>query len=197
MRLTPSTRNSLFWLLFILNLAGVFWGFIFFYGEQFAQTTPALWPFLPDCPLFALLFALALISLKARISSNLFSFFVFAGSLKYGFWTVFVLSAYTHFYYQTPFQSFLSIALIIAHIWMCLQVFLLASLIKVKSWHLAPVLGFFLLSDYSDYVWLTHPIAPQSALPFLFPFTIALTLLATFGGYWVLKNAKRPLLRIV
>ena len=60
-----------------------------------------------------------------------------------------------------------------------------------------PVLGFMLLSDYADYVLLTHPPVPQYALPLLFPLTIAMSIFFTLAGYRVLRNAKRSLISLV
>jgi len=198
MSLSPSTRNLLFWALFLANLLGFLWGVLVFYPEQLAQTSPLLLVFVPDCPLAALLFAAALILVRfAPGRFNLFNFLAFAFCLKYGFWTVFVLNSYFGDYSPTPFAALTSIFLILSHIFIFFEAFLLASLVRVKPWHIVPVLAFFLLSDYSDYVWLTHPSVPPSALQLLFPLTVAMCIFFTLAGYWVLRNAKRPLVRLM
>ncbi|MDO8339715.1 MAG: DUF1405 domain-containing protein [Candidatus Burarchaeum sp.] len=196
--LSPAARNLLFWALFWVNVLGFLWGTFFFYPEQLAQTSPLLLLFVPDCPLAALLFAAALLLVRfAPGRYDLFNFLAFVVSLKYGFWTVFVLTAYPEFYSATPLQALMSDALIVAHVWLFFQAFLLASLVRVKHRYLVPVLGLMLLSDYSDYVWLTHPSAPDYALPLLFPFTVAMSVFFTLAGYWVLRKAKRPLLPLL
>ena len=198
MHLSPAVRNMLFWLLVWVNALGFLWGVLAFYPEQLAQTYPLLLPFVPDCPLAALLFAAALLFVRfAPGRFNLFNFLAFTFSLKYGFWTVFVLTSYVEFYYSTPFLAAVNTFLLISHVWLFFQAFLLASLVRVKRWYLAPVLGFMLLSDYADYVLLTHPPVPQYALPLLFPLTIAMSIFFTLAGYRVLRNAKRSLISLV
>ncbi len=198
MSLSPSTRNLLFWALFLANLGGFLWGVLFFYPEQLAQTSPLLLLFVPDCPLAALLFAAALLLVRfAPGRFGLFNFLTFTFCLKYGFWTVFVLGAYFADYSPTSFAALMSVLLILSHIFIFFEAFLLASLVRVKTWHIMPVLGFMLLSDYSDYVWLTHPSVPPSALPLLFPLTVAMSIFFTLASYWVLRNAKRPLVRLM
>jgi len=190
----------LFWPVFAANMIGAFYGFFFFYPSQLLSSPLYLWPFIPDCPLFALLFAISMILVRTGARhglAHLFNFLVFAGSLKYGFWTVFVLVSYPEFYASTALGAFLSTALTLAHIGLFFEAFLLASYVRPRLWHVAAVLLFLLLSDYADYVWLTHPPIPSYALRLLFPLTIAMTLFFTLAGYWVMRNARRPLLPIL
>jgi len=200
MNLGPRTRSFLFWLIFILNVLGALYGFIFFYWQQLLTTPLHLLIFTPDCPLFALFFAISMLLVRYGVKNEfaqLFNFLTFAGALKYGFWTVFVLMAYPEFYYATSLQAVLSTLLLLGHVGLFFEAFLLPSLVRVKAWHLVPVLGFMLLNEYSDYVLLTHPLVPYYALPFLFILTAGASLLFTLGGYWILKTAKRPLLPIL
>ncbi|VVC03177.1 Uncharacterised protein [Candidatus Burarchaeum australiense] len=199
MKLTAPVRNALFWLIFLLNVGGFIYGTFFFYPAQLAQTPLYLLLFVPDCPLFSLLFALSMLLVRfAPRRFDLFNFLTFAGCLKYGFWTVFVLTAYPEFYYPVGLGALLSaLMLILAHMGMFFESFLLASFVRVKPWHLVPVLGFFLLSDYSDYVLLTYPAAPTYALPLLFPLTVLMSIFFTLGGYLILRGAKRPLVRLL
>jgi uncharacterized membrane protein YpjA len=93
------------WLLLLIaaNLIGAAYGFVFFYGPslwQTAFTQPWLLPFIPDCPLFTLLVAIAFVGVYTKTESKALNFLALAGALKYGFWTVFVLLFYGGFYFQ-------------------------------------------------------------------------------------------------
>jgi len=200
MHLSQKTRDILFWLIFLANMGGAIYGFTLFYGQQLLSTPLPLWPFTPDCPLFALLFALSMLVVRSGMKgafATLFNYLTFAGALKYGFWTVFVLTYYRPFYTVTPMQTALSTMLAVSHVFLFFEAFLLASYVRPKPWHLAALLGFFLLSDWSDYVWLTYPPVPEYALQLLFPLTVAMSLVAVIGGYLILRRAKRPLLPIL
>jgi uncharacterized membrane protein YpjA len=198
MQLSKRASNLLFWALVIGNLLGALYGFTLFYGGQLLSSPAWLWPFIPDCPLFSLLFAFSLLLVRyAPGRFNLFNFLTFAGCIKYGFWTVFVLTYYKPFYAYSPFTTTMSTMLAASHIFLFFEAFLLASYVRPKAWHLGAVLGFFLLSDWSDYVWMTLPPVPQSALALLFPLTVAMSLFAAIGGYFILRRAERPLLPLL
>ncbi|MFA6035413.1 MAG: DUF1405 domain-containing protein [Candidatus Micrarchaeia archaeon] len=198
--LSPRIRNLLFWVLVLGNLLGALYGFTLFYGAQMLASPAWQWPFIPDCPLFSLLFAISMLLLYTGVRgrlATLFNFLTFVGCVKYGFWTVFVLTYYRPFYTDTTAQLFLSTLLLVSHIVLFFQAFLLASYVRPKPWHLAAVLGFMLLSDLSDYSWLTHPWLPGESLALLFPLTVAMSIIASIGGYFILRRAERPLLPLL
>lgn len=200
MHLGPKWRNFLFWAIFAGNFLGALYGFFFFYWQQLLTTPLHLIIFVPDCPLFALFFAISMLLVRTRVDAewaHLFNFLTFAGLLKYGFWTVWVLTNYHAYYAQSPEQAVLSTMLLIAHVFMFFEAFLLPSLVRVHPLQIAPVLGFMLLSDFLDYFGGLHPAMPDSSLPFMFTFTVAMSLVAVLGGYIVLRRAERPALPIL
>lgn len=156
--------------LILANFIGSVYGFIFYYGKQLLQTSFHLWLFVPDCPLFSLLMALSLFLILIKKESSFLFFFTLAGSLKYGFWTVFVLLYYNLFYFS-PENLFLYSVLLISHVFLFFESFLLIKKIRFKLFYLIPVLVFFLANDFSDYFFNTHPPIPLTELNFLFYFT--------------------------
>lgn len=80
-----------------LNLLGFAAGMLFWYGEQLLNQAGGrwyLWPFIPDCPLFAGLFVIAFWGLRHRRSWPLFYTVTAFGLIKYGVWTVVYSFAY-------------------------------------------------------------------------------------------------------
>jgi uncharacterized membrane protein YpjA len=198
MHLGPRLRSFLFWAIFAGNLLGALYGFLFFYWQQLLATPLPFIIFIPDCPLFALLFAISMLLVRyAPGRFGLFNFLTFAGMLKYGFWTVWVLTIYRPFYASTPDAAFMSTLLLAGHVLLFFEAFLLASLVRVQPIHVAPILGFMLLSDFMDYFAGLHPTMPSSSLPEMFVLTVAMSLVSVLGGYIILRRAERPLLPIL
>jgi uncharacterized membrane protein YpjA len=183
--------RKLLWLLIAANLVGAAYGFFFFYGGTLWQTffeRPWLLPFVPDCPLFSLVAALAFIALYLKEKSPGLNFLALAGALKYGFWTVFVLLLYGGFYFQQ--NPFLYSLLFWAHVGLFFEAFLLAGKSTRKLNVVLPVLGFLLLSDLADYVWQTHPPLPAEGVGFMFGASVLMTL-GFSGAAWLLAGKEK------
>ncbi len=190
----------LFWFIVIANLGGFVYGTFFYYPIQLLSTNPLLWIFVPDCPLAALLIGLAFLSRCGSLNLSFlhpfskrgtdlswFWFLAFVMAMKYGFWTVFVLSAYPSFYF-TPSSSLLYSILFASHVFLFFETFLLVGKIRPRVWFLLPALGFLLANDLSDYLLGTHPPLPETALGFMFPATLFMTLAFTWLSYHVLRR---------
>jgi uncharacterized membrane protein YpjA len=196
----------LFWLIILANLGGAAFGFLVYYGRQLSLTSPLLWIFVPDCPLYALLFAAAFLFraeprpalLRAWLPGlpdlSCLWFIIFAGALKYGFWTVFVLTAYSSFYF-TP-QAWLMYAMLYAaHLFLMFETALLAGRIRIRKSYLLVGLAWLLANDLSDYLLGTHPPLPEAATAFMFPATAAMSMAFTLLAYFVLgrySQGKKP-----
>ncbi|MEM3030861.1 MAG: DUF1405 domain-containing protein [Candidatus Micrarchaeia archaeon] len=192
-------HEILFWLVFVANLAGAGWGFIYFYGDQLAATPFWLWPFVPDCPLYALLFAIGMLVARTMrgVLADFFLFFTFAGSLKYGFWTVFVLTAFAPWYFA-PQTAVMYAVLFVSHVGLFGEaLLLLPGLFRVRAWFLPAVLGWFLLHDYSDYFLNTHPPLPHEALGFVLVVTVGMSVAFALAAHAIAKEAKRPALPLL
>lgn len=192
----------LFWLIIMANLGGAAFGFLVYYSQQLSSTDPFLWLFVVDCPLYALLFAVAFF-FRAEPRPRLLRawlprlpdlspiwFLIFVGALKYGFWTVFVLTAYSPYYF-TPGTGFLYAVLYGAHLFLIFETVLLVGRIRVREAFLPLSLAWFMANDLSDYLLGTHPPLPDSALTFMFPATMAMTVVFTLLAYLILGRYSR------
>ena len=89
-------RWDIAWTIIAFNFAGFVVGTIFWYGGQLVGAADQwyLWPFIPDCPLFAGLFVIAFLGLRKRRNWHLFYTITAFGLIKYGVWTVTFSIAY-------------------------------------------------------------------------------------------------------
>lgn len=187
------TFVSLVSVLVVANAIGAAYGFIFYYGQQLSETPIWLWPFVPDCPLYSLLIAVSLVLIVWGIKSNWFIFISLIGAMKYGFWTVYVLGAYSAFYF-TPESSFMYFVLFVAHIFLFLEAFLLLGNFRPDLKLLWLALGWFLLNDLSDYVLNTHPPIPAQYMPQIFAATVVMSVFFSLFAFFLARRAKKPVL---
>ncbi len=180
-------RSPLFKFLLIANALGAAYGFIFYYGGQLLSTNPLLWAFVPDCPLYAFLFAIALIMLSEKIKAGWFYFLVFVGAVKYGFWTMFVLANYSYYYF-TPADSLMYGVLFVSHMVLFAEPLFMLGKIRAKWEHLALAMFWFLLNDFIDYAFGTRPPIPASHLQEIFTYTMMMTFVFSLGSYWLVRK---------
>lgn len=181
-------------LFIVINLLGALYGFVFFYGQQLldALAVPWLLPFIPDCPLFALLMGLALIFVLQGKKKGGFYFFTFAGSIKYSLWTLAVLLGYSAHYFGQ--NLWLYALLLIGHIGLLAESLILLGRFKFEKKFLLFTLGFFLLNDFSDYYLFSHPPLPQGVLPEMLAFTLGLSLITIVATVWLAMKMKKIVL---
>lgn len=171
-------------ILITINFAGFVWG-IWYYYFQLTETSPLLWVFVIDCPLYTLLLAIVFIFAAIGLRNKLASALVAVGAIKYGIWTDFVLVYYGDYFFQSePLPH--SLALFVAHIGLILQAFLLIGR-KIPKIYAAILLGWFLFSDYMDYIAGTAPYLPEKE-PIVMYLAIALTLSITTFVYFANKS---------
>lgn len=166
-------------IIFIINLLGALYGFIFYYGSQLIEAIPKFWliPFIPDCPLAALLMGVSFLLLASNKNHSRLNFFSSALALKYGFWTLFVLTAFSSFYFS---QNFLLYSvLFVSHIFLIAEIILLAGKIRAGVYAVGLTLAFFLLNDLVDYFWATHPPLPAESLSLMLYLTLVMSLVFT------------------
>ncbi|MBC8446263.1 MAG: DUF1405 domain-containing protein [Chloroflexi bacterium] len=90
-------RWDIAWTIIAFNFAGFVTGIVFWYGDHLfnrAADKWYLWPFIPDCPLFAGLFVIAFLGLRRGRDWRLFYTITAYGLIKYGVWTVVYSLAY-------------------------------------------------------------------------------------------------------
>ena len=148
----------------LIGLIGGVAGFIYWYGPTFALYPAWQWVFVPDCPLFALLFTLSLSLTLLKRSSPLYDALVAFGTIKYGVWTVFLWILY----WINTRGDFTpeSVTMALAHVGLFLEGLFLLSLLKM-NWPTVIVCAFwFGLSDWMDYgPFLTYPHFPTNIVP--------------------------------
>lgn len=183
-------RSGLFALLIIANLLGVAYGYIY-YSDQFASTQPIFWLFVPDSPLAALLFSIALL---LPFRSDLFNFIAAIGLAKVGIWTnmVFVLFG-DYFVFSSTGRFLLTIALGMLHVGMIAEAGIVLPRIITRR-NLALALGWFLLNDFIDYGLGQHPYLPPGQLALTGILTMGLTFTAIFALAYLAPRLRRPLL---
>ena len=149
--------RPLFFILLILNILAVIVGG-YYYWDQLASTPVLLLIFVPDCPLFVLL---AIPIIAGAVKNDSYSFFVSAGMVKYGLWTVYVLLFYNSLYFA-PAALLVGIIFLLGHIGMVLEGLALVPKIKPALLAIIATVGFLLLNDISDYFFGTVPPVPFS-----------------------------------
>lgn len=178
------TERWLFIPLLVITLIGSAFGY-YYYEYQFSVTPPYLWLFVPDCPLFTTFFVIVLIGQLMGKEWPLFNAFTFAGLLKYGIWTVFVLLLYWNDYFGGGEGLFRGI-LMIAHIGMVLLALTMVNGLRrdmrmgrIGAGGICLAGAVFLVFDFFDYVVGTYPLIPAAHLGLVSWFSVGETFVVT------------------
>ncbi len=150
----------LFWAFIATNVVGLVWGTVGWYGQQLPITPLVWWIFVPDCPLVAGLFAVALWGLRNGKRWTVFNLWTAMGLIKYGVWTCTVWLAY---WAQTDNYFFLSVAMFVTHLGLIAQGVVL--LLLTEHWHardVLPALLYYAVADVVDYRLGHHPTFPSN-----------------------------------
>ncbi|MFH1256766.1 MAG: DUF1405 domain-containing protein [Candidatus Diapherotrites archaeon] len=142
--------KPILWFTIIANLAGAYFGFFVYYSTQLLSTNPLLWVFVADSPLSVTVFAIALVLIAFNKKSDFLNFLASALVLKYGLWTIFVITAFPDIFFS-PQSLWLYIAMLVLHAGMVLEAFALAGKTTLKTATWVIVLAWLLLNDVLDY----------------------------------------------
>lgn len=176
-----------------IGLGGGVAGFVYWYGPTFARYPLWQWPFVPDCPLFALLFTVSLSLILLGRDAPFYNALVAFGLIKYGTWTVMV---WVLFWINTGgLFTPESVVMSISHLGMVLEGLFLLSFLKL-NW--ATVVGcgaWFGLCDWMDYgPFQTYPHFDTRIVPLWMVqwHTIGMTVLLTAAyAYAAWRRARR------
>mgnify|MGYP005840751869 CR=1 FL=1 len=152
-------RNPLiFWSCMAANAVGVLWGGWVWYGPQLATAPLWAWPFIPDCPLAALLATAAFLGLRSGRRWGWFTAFTAFACLKYGLWTLaFWLRHWSEAGFVPGYWP-LEAMLFVAHIGLTCEGLLLATRIGPLGLPARLlVIGWYALSIGVDYGLGHHP----------------------------------------
>ena len=179
-------RWDIAWTIIAFNFAGFVTGIVFWYGDHLfnrAADKWYLWPFIPDCPLFAGLFVIAFLGLRRGRDWRLFYTITAYGLIKYGVWTV----VYSLAYWRGggPVEP-MSLAMCVAHLGMIAEgVYVSYRILRPvgsgpASFRQRDVLiafGWFLLNDFVDYGLGQYPLFDTTmvSLPLIQWHTIFMT----------------------
>jgi uncharacterized membrane protein YpjA len=162
------------------NLVGAIIGGWFWYGPMLLVAPLWTVPFIPDCPLAALLGALGLLALRAGRQWRWFYALVAFACIKYGAWTiVFWLRQWSGAGEAAPIE----IMLFVTHIGLLIEGLLFVPYLSpLGLWPRLSVIGWFVLSLFVDYVLDFYPpLSPFVSESFVMWLAIVLTGALSFG----------------
>jgi uncharacterized membrane protein YpjA len=168
----------IFWGCVAINLIGAVLGAIFWYGAMLLNAPLWAIPFIPDCPLAALLGSITLIGFRWRRNWSWFTAFTAFACIKYGLWTMLF---WLRQWIGSGEITFIGLVLFVSHIGLFIEGLLFVphigepSLLKRLG-----IIGWFLLSIYVDY-GLGYDPGMASDVPLVFAFRVALILTLVIG----------------
>lgn len=168
----------IFWCCFVSNIIGAIGGAIFWYGPMLMDAPLWALPFIPDCPLSALLGSIGLFALRQRKRWHTFYAFVAFACMKYGVWTVlFWLRQWVGSGIIEP----LEVLLFVVHIGLFIEGLLFVPRIgAIPFIHRLLIIGWFALSIYVDY-GLGYDPGMVSHVPLRFAFWVATSATIVLG----------------
>lgn len=168
----------IFWICVTTNLVGTILGTIFWYGSMLMSSPWWALPFIPDCPLAALLGTIALFSIRAEKKWSFFYTLTAFACIKYGVWTVLF---WIRQWVGSGEMTTIGFILFVSHIGLFVEGLLFvpfSGMIPLSQRLL--IIGWFGLSIYVDY-GLGYDPGMASHVPLTFAFHTALTLTTILG----------------
>lgn len=160
----------------LVNLAGTAFGF-YYYREMFELFPVKLWLFIPDSPLATLFFAFSLFLIYLKKRFYTFYLIAMAQSVKYGFWTMFVILYFSD-YFLAPYHRSYYYLMFVLHFGMVIQPALVLHRVRIAKKELAIAAAWLALNDYFDYLLGTNPLVVYDFAPE----KVALTGMVTFSA---------------
>lgn len=147
-------RRKTLILIALVNLLGTVFGF-YYYSDQLLSTDLLLWIFVPASPIATLLFAVSIYLNADDKGLPILDALAFISNLKYGLWTIIVLTYYSEIFFS-PNSIGLYTFMLISHFGMALQAFLLFKWKKIGLKALLGAFFWYLVNDFIDYTFGTH-----------------------------------------
>lgn len=175
-------------ILFIVNLLGTLYGFIW-YKYQLAITPPIFLIFVPDSPMASMFFTIFLLFFYFDKKIPYIESLALITLFKYGIWAV-VMNILT--FMTTGYLSPQGLMLIVSHAAMAVQGLLYAPFYKIKLRHIMVAAVWTLHNDVIDYVFGQMPIYAQLTkyMNEIGYFTFWLSILSIFIAYIVMQKNK-------
>ncbi len=146
------------WTLVAINLLSAVSGYIYWYGSDILAAPLYLWPFVPDSPLSATLWAFALLAFHYGKRWEFLGLLAVTGCVKYGLWTdwVWFTNALSGGRYSIE-----AVVLSANHFGMVLEGLLLVPLLRPRLHHALLVAVWYGINDLADYGFGNHPRVPN------------------------------------
>lgn len=161
------------WTLVTISLVSSVAGYVYWYGDEILAAPLHLWPFIPDSPLSATLWAFALIALHRRGRADLLGLLACMGAVKYGLWTDWVW-----FVARLSGEPYTleRVVLSLNHFGMMLEGLALLPLLAPRLPQTLAVVAWYAMNDYVDYGLGYYPRGPRlEELPAIRAFALATT----------------------
>jgi len=168
-------------LLMLINfIAGIY--SISYYLWKLEETNPLLWIFVIDCPLYAIVFGVLILTKIKEKNYPLLGAISIFGSIKFSLWTLFVVFLTTN--------PLLYLHLIVGHILLISEIIIFYKQFILKLKYLLLVVAWFLLNDVIDYFFGTHPFFYPQYFSTILIFSFSLTIIIPFFVYFVFFRRK-------
>lgn len=194
------TSKSVLWLLFICNLLGTVYGYIWYDGQlRYTWEHHAKWQlvFVPDSPTASLFFTISLLFLlfpvldRWRGLRTLIEGLAVVTSVKYGIWAVSMIFAGAAQGGDLIWQDWM---LVCSHLAMAVEALLFVRMYKFGAGMLLCAGAWTLLNDTVDYTYGVYPWLPETLwddVSAVMVFTVCLTLASIAAGWLAMKSAGR------
>ncbi|PAD79739.1 DUF1405 domain-containing protein [Paenibacillus campinasensis] len=194
-------NRYILWLLFITNLLGTVYGYIW-YGNQLKYTWQEglIWQliFVPDSPTASLFFTIALLLLLypprrmlGMLAQQLIEALAVVTSVKYGIWAVAIIFAGQ---WQGDVLVWQDWMLVVSHTAMAVEALLYVRLFHFRRAALAVAIAWTLINDTVDYTFGLYPWLPsvlQDDLGAVEIFTFSLTLFSGLLAWIAWRFARK------
>ncbi|MCS7054798.1 MAG: DUF1405 domain-containing protein [Thermoflexales bacterium] len=147
---TPATA----WLAFGACVFAFVFGTLGWYGAFFGEVNAPWWayPFIPDCPLAALMFGIALVLMHLNRTSNLINQLAAVFCIKYGVWTMSFWALYWLYTGEVELSGLFSgPVMFVTHLGLTIMGLLLLQYVRPGARDTLIAFGWFILSDVVDY----------------------------------------------
>jgi uncharacterized membrane protein YpjA len=141
-----------------INLASAVAGYIYWYGSDILAAPFWQWPFVPDSPLSATLWAVALLAYHRGRHWHLLGLFAATGAIKYGLWTDFIWYTNSLSSHSYTLEAW---AMSLNHFGMVLEGLLLVPLLRPRVRDVLIVAAWYGVNDLLDYGIGPHPRVPN------------------------------------
>lgn len=177
-----------------INLVSAIAGYLYWYGGDILAAPLWQWPFVPDSPLSATLWAFAFLAYHRGRRWHLLGLLAATGAIKYGLWTDFIWftnSLSSHAYTLEAWTMSLN------HFAMVVEGLILLPLIRFRMRDALIVAGWYSLNDLLDYGLGPHPRVPNpwdftTITVFAIGTTVVLSLAWSIGALVRTGRARGP-----